>query len=259
VNTPVVDLSIIIPTYNEAMPVAGVPRLERSLEQLSVYLARHASQLAVDIVVVDARSPDGTAQVVLAHPGVQLIDAGPRPAGQFTKGRQVALGMLGARGQYRLFMDADLATPLHHLQQVFALMARNEPLGIGVRPLGVTHRGVRQHISRSGNYLAQWLLVPGIEDTQCGFKVFRADVAQALFSRQRIGGFGFDLEVLALARQLGYPCTVLPIDDWRDVKQGSKLGGVAIAKVAVGVLADIARIRWALHSGLYDEPASACP
>lgn len=251
-----IDLSIIIPTYNEATRVQGVPRIRHSLCQLSAYLAWHAQGLTYEVMVVDAQSPDGTSQVVAAllggWPALKLVDAGPKPAGQFTKGRQVALGMLQASGRYALFMDADLATPLHHLQQVFALMARGEPMGIGVRSLHHAHHGVRRSISRVGNWLAQRLLVPGIDDTQCGFKVARRDVALQLFALQRVPGFGFDLELLALARHFGYSITALPIPDWQEVEAGSKLAPRAAVKAAVGVLIDMLLIDWRLRSGAYD-------
>ncbi|MGY4495738.1 glycosyltransferase [Pseudomonas sp. TE3610] len=253
-----IDLSIIIPTYNEALLVQGQPRIWRTLRKLTGYLHGNAPELDFEIIVVDAQSPDGTAGVVRSllggYPMLRLIEASPKPAGQFTKGRQVALGMLSARGRYALFMDADLATPLPHLQQVFALMQRGEPIGIGVRPLQGAHRGLRQRISRLGNWLAQGLLVPGIDDTQCGFKVLRRDVARQLFALQRIEGFGFDLELLALARHFGYPVSMLPIADWCDVEQGSKLAAGAVLRVAPGVLLDLLKVAWGLRTGAYHAP-----
>ncbi|WP_455926235.1 glycosyltransferase [Pseudomonas putida] len=250
-----IDLSIIIPTYNEALLIQGQPRIWRTVRRLTGYLHAHAPDLAFEVVVVDAQSPDGTAAVVRSllsgYPMLRLIEASPKPAGQFTKGRQVALGMLSARGRYALFMDADLATPLHHLQQVVALMQRGDPIGIGVRPLHTAHRGLRQYVSRLGNLLARWLLVPGVADTQCGFKVVRRDVARQLFTLQKIEGFGFDLELLALARHFHYPLSILPIEGWRDVEQGSKLGSGALLRVTGGVLLDVLRIAWALRTGGY--------
>jgi len=250
-----VDLSIVIPTYNEAK------RIGASLDELSKYLrSDEAKQYHTEVLVVDLDSPDGTADVVEKHKGdfehLQVISAGPRPTGQFIKGAQVARGFEKAKGRYVMFMDADLATPLRHMAEVFQLMDENNPVGICVRDLSSSHQGIRKFVSNLGNWVAQVMVAPGIHDTQCGFKVFRADAAREIFSQQRIISWGFDLEALALARRYHYPITIFEVKDWHDVKTSSKLGGAKALKAAFSVLPDLIKIKWGLWTGKYRRPAA---
>lgn len=249
-----IDLSIIIPTYNEA------GRIGPSLDQLAKFLkSAEAKPYQIEIIVVDLDSPDDTAQIVEKHKAdfdhLRVISAGPRPPGKFVKGAQVARGFEKATGRYVMFMDADMATPLRHMTDVFKLMADNAPLGICVRNLSSSHRGIRKFVSNIGNWVARLTVAPGIADTQCGFKAFRADVAQEIFSQQRIISWGFDLEVLALARRYRYPITIFDVRDWHDVKTGSKIAGNSALKAALSVLPDLINIKWGLWTGKYRSPA----
>jgi len=251
-----VDLSIIIPTYNEAvMTKDKQPRIEQNLKQLSSYMKSHAKGISYEILVVDADSPDGTGEIVekcksqVDH--LRLISAGPKPPGQFIKGKQVAIGAKEAKGRYIMFMDADLATPLSHLQEVFELMKADKPVGICVRNLSSSHKGIRKFVSNFGNMLVRVVLTPGIPDTQCGFKVFRADAAEQIFSQQRVISWGFDMEALALARKYGYSISQIDVPDWHDIVTGSKIAGTSAFKAAVQVLPDLVRIKWGLMTGKY--------
>jgi dolichyl-phosphate beta-glucosyltransferase len=152
--------------------------------------------------------------------------------------------MQAARGRYRLFMDADLATPLHHLEAVAKLMREDVDVIIGVRDLQQSHRGLRKVISNFGNHLVRRLLRLGIRDTQCGFKAFRGPVADDLFARQTIVGWGFDIEVLALASRRGYRIGTVPIDDWQDVAGGT-FTNVAVTG-ALSTFRDLLRVRRSL-------------
>ncbi|MDE1165383.1 MAG: glycosyltransferase [Pseudomonas sp.] len=262
-NNKNIDLSIIIPVYNEAVPLLGEPRILNSLRRLRQYMAAQAPHMDYEVLVVDACSPDGSADLVAdlqqRDRRVRLLQAGPKPAGQFTKGRQVAMGMLLARGRYAMFMDADLATPLWHLQQVFSLMARNLPIGIGVRDLQRSHHGVRKLVSVLGNLLVRSVLIGDVPDTQCGFKAFRRDVAQQIFARQRIHSWGFDLEVLALAQHYHYDLALINVLDWQDIAEGSKVGERTAFKAALKVLPDIMWIKWNLLTGRYDQQSLSAP
>jgi len=232
------DLSVVVPAYAEA------PRIVSSLRALAAHFAARPS-LRVEVVVVVADADDGTLQLArLCAPWfeeLRVIDAGPRAG----KGRDVRMGLLAARGRYRMFMDTDLATPLHHLDSLAAYMAANAALVIGVRDLWRTHTSLRRRlVAAGGNVLIRTLLLPGLRDTQCGFKLFRSDVCEVVFRDASIDGWGFDLEVLAAARRLGYAIDTLPIDDWSDPKPVVLgLGADPVGRAARQVLRDLLRLR----------------
>ena len=245
-----VDLSIIIPAYMEAALI------EHSLATLADYLGqRHFGN--VEVLVVTADSSDGTAdlaesQAKLFH-SLRVVHAGPRVG----KGRDVRLGMFEAKGRYRVFMDADLATPLIHLDQVHDFASRNGEVLIAMRELGVIHKGLlRKTISLGGNLLAQLVLLPGIPDTQCGFKAFRADVAENVFGRMTILGWGFDLEILAIARKLRYKIEKIAAPDWTDPKAAeATIGSDSAARATLQVLRDLFKVRLNTWTGVYDQPS----
>lgn len=243
-----IDLSIVIPTLNEAK------RIGKTLDELADFLK--GKKHTVEILVVDLHSPDGTAEIAQQHAhqfdSLRVIDAGTKPKGKFMKGKQVQDGVFAARGRYVLFMDADLATPLKYLNTVFRLMDENKSVAICVRNLQSSHRGIRKLVSGGGNFLVQLLLLPGIKDTQCGFKLFERDAARAIFSRQTIMSWGFDMELLALARKLGYKIDLIEVPDWKDVKEGSKIGGAGAFTAAAQTLPDLLSIKWGLMTGRYN-------
>lgn len=245
--TQTIDLSIVVPTLNEAS------RIGKTLELLSKFLKTYP--LTTEVIIVDAHSPDGTAKIAASHTKdfqhFRIIDAGPRPKGKFIKGKQVRLGILESKGRYVMFMDADLATPLKYLENVRVLVEQNSPVGICVRNLQSSHTGVRKAVSGFGNFLVQLLILPGISDTQCGFKVFEGTAAKKIFARQTIIGWGFDMEILAIARKLGYQIDQIKVPDWHDVEEGSKIGGTAAAKAALQTFPDLLKIKWGLMTGRY--------
>jgi dolichyl-phosphate beta-glucosyltransferase len=245
-----IDLSIILPAYMEAALIAD------ALAELAEFL-KTKDYGEVEVLVVVPNSPDGTAKIAAGQAHLfkhfRVIDAGPRVG----KGRDVRIGMFEARGRYRLFMDADLATPLHHLDEVKAFMDKDGKVGIAVRNLLVIHKGLaRKVMSKSANLAAQLLVVPGIKDTQCGFKVFEAEAAEDIFSRMTMLQWSFDMEVLAIARQLGYPVTYIETPDWKDPKaEGAGLVGDSLIKVALSGFLDPFKIRLGIWSGRYSNPS----
>lgn len=239
-------LSIIIPAYQEAT------RIERSLDELAGYLKQQGDTTS-EVLVVVADSPDGTAQLAEGKSGLfahfRLIAAGPKVG----KGYQVRMGMMEAKGACKLFMDADLATPLHHIEEVRELARTNADVIIAMRDLTSSHTGLRKLVSSLGNRLVQAVLLPGISDTQCGFKAFSAEAADALFRRQTIMGWGFDMEILAIARLLKYRIVTIAAPDWQDHPEGTIGDDItAAALVTLGELLVILMRKW---TGRYRHPS----
>lgn len=203
-----VDLSIVIPAFNEE------ERLPASLGAVSAYLAARPSAPRVEVLVVDDGSSDATAS--------RAEDAGrrygldlrvlrlPKNRG---KGFAVRTGCLEAAGRLILVSDADFSTPIYEWEK---LASANAPVAIGSRAVDESLVKERQSLGRRTmgklfNRIARLLLVPGIRDTQCGFKLFTRESARAIFGRARVDRFAFDVETLVLARGLGYPIAEVPV------------------------------------------------
>ena len=246
------SVSVIIPAYNEA------ERLPLTLVATVDYFASRGETF--EVLVVDDGSTDGTAAVTAEfaarHPehSVQCLSYG----GNRGKGYAVRYGMLRAGGERRLFCDADLSTPAEEYEFVLAAMtAQDSPIGIGSRPLRASHLLVhqpwyREQLGRGFNAAVQLLAVPGIKDTQCGFKIFTAEAAKAVFSQCRVDGFAFDSEALFVARRLGYTIAEVPIR-WSH-KDGSK---VSMVRDGLRMLADLSRIRWMHRQLKHLSPSAA--
>lgn len=193
-------LTVVIPAYNEEA------RLKPSLGEAIAYFS--AQPYTWNIVVVSDGSKDKTdaivQEVAQTEPRVELLSYQPNRG----KGYAVRQGMLAAKGELILFMDADLATPLDETSKVLKVREDKQvPIVIGSRPLKESNLEVRQpwfreRLGRMSNGLVQLLGVKGIRDTQCGFKLFTNDAAQEVFSRCKLNGFSFDFEALMIARDL---------------------------------------------------------
>ncbi len=205
-------LSVVIPCFNEQ------ERLPRTIEQVERYL--DARGKPYELILVDDGSSDGTRQLMDAaaerHPSVR-VEALPRNRG---KGRALATGVEAARGETVLLTDADLSTPIEELPRLEAALAGGAGIAIGSRALRGSRVEVHQPIYRvvmgkGFNLIVQAVLLPGIWDTQCGFKLFRADVAHRVFAQLVTDGFAFDPEVLYRARRLGVKIAEVPVV-WRN-------------------------------------------
>lgn len=195
-----VDISVVIPAYNEAK------RIENTL----VAIAEHFQNLVAEIIVVDDGSQDATVSQVkkLDLPQLQVISY---PANR-GKGYAVRQGVLASRGHYVLISDADLSTPMSCFEDLWQ-QRLNYPVVLGSRGLQaseVDNHWYRVWLGKMGNRLIQ-VLTPGIVDTQCGFKLFEGEVARQLFAQQRLEGFGFDFEVLSIAHRMGLPIVEVPV------------------------------------------------
>jgi len=234
-------LSVVIPAYNEQA------RLPYTLSEIEAYIRR--ARLDCEVIVVDNGSDDATSAVVqqasATFPGLRLLRTDGRG-----KSRAVRTGVLAAHAGVVLFADADLSWSVDDLARFLALVGESDPIvigsreGLGARRIG--EPGYRHFMGRVFNGVVQALAVPGIEDSQCGFKAFRADAARAIFSRQTIDGFGFDVEVLYLARRLGFAVRVVPLR-WEH-KANSRVAPVGDT---LGMLSDVLRVRLNDWRGVY--------
>ena len=206
------ELSIVIPCYNEE------ERLPRTIEQIERYL--EAKDLSYELILVDDGSTDGTRLVMDAaaeRNRFVRLEALPRNRG---KGRALAEGVAVARGAQILVTDADLSTPIEELEKLRAELDKGAGAAIASRALRASRVEVSQPIYRvlmgkAFNLLVQAVLLPGIWDTQCGFKLFRADVAHEAFAGLTTDGFGYDPEVLYRAKKRGVRIAEVPVV-WRN-------------------------------------------
>jgi dolichyl-phosphate beta-glucosyltransferase len=237
-------LSVVIPAYNEARRLPAT--LARVGEHLAVRGVPH------EIVVVDDGSSDGTAEVARAGgEAVRVLRHEPNRG----KGYAVRRGMLAATGERRLMTDADLSTPIEELSRLETEIDRGFDVAIGSRAapgarIEVHQPAYREAMGRVFNLLVQALLLPGLADTQCGFKLFTAGAAEAAFSPARLDGFSFDVEALYVARRRGLKVAEVPVV-WRNdaaTRVGLAGGGAAFL--------DLLRIRLLAWRGAYGPPVA---
>lgn len=245
------QFSIVIPAFEEEAII------ETSFEKVRNYLEEQNVLDSTEIVVVVADSKDATAQIAKdASAGFkffQLIEPGKKHG----KGRDVRIGMLAARGEFILFTDADLATPAHHIMPMFDKLKSDSEVVIGIRDLKKIHHGYRSLLSRCTNLLTRMIILPGISDTQCGFKGFRSQCAHEIFSVASIDGWSFDIEVLALARKLKKSIGTVEINDWFDPKLESGLIGENPIKTISRSLIELFIIRMRFWTRYYERKINA--
>ncbi|HEY0868208.1 MAG TPA: dolichyl-phosphate beta-glucosyltransferase [Fimbriimonas sp.] len=228
-------LSVVVPAYNEE------ERLPRTLARLHEYYI--AQDYAFDVTIVSDGSKDATGAVVRAfardHPHFSLLEHHPNRG----KGYAVRQGVLAAKGEVVLFCDADLATPQEETEKLLPRIREGADVAIGSRPLRESKLEIRQPwyremLGRGFNKAVQMLAVRGIDDTQCGFKMFRREAAREIFRRCALDGFSFDIEALMIARDLGYRIDEVPIR-WRH-QEGSK---VSVLRDGAKMLRDLLKLR----------------
>jgi glycosyltransferase involved in cell wall biosynthesis len=243
--------SIVIPAYNES------GRLRPTLDSLLRFT--QAQKWDVEILVVNDGSTDDTAQVVReygkAHPQILLLEN----PGNRGKGFSVRNGMLHARGEICLFTDADLSSPIEEAQKLVAAIDRGADVAIGSRWLKSELQTERQPLYRQAfgrifNMVLRLVLGMRLVDTQCGFKAFRRGAVQRIFPLQKIERWGFDPEILFLARRAG-----LRVDEvavvWAHC-EGTRLNPF---RDGMRMFGEVLRIRWYSMTGAYNAGAVPAP
>jgi len=241
-----IHLSVIIPCYNEEKTIGN------TLLAVDRYLSRQ--NYSYEIIVVNDGSKDKTAEIAGRFSdlvkNLKLIDNSTNHG----KGWVVRQGMLASQSKYRLLMDADNATTIEHLEKMWPHFEKGCSVVIGSRD-AKDAKGAKQAVPQSflkrqmgniGNLLIQIVAVPGIWDTQCGFKAFTGEAADKIFPRCLIDRWGFDIEALALARKFKYRIGIIPIL-WKN-NPDSRVNW----KSYLGVFRDLFKIKWRIIIGKYD-------
>lgn len=235
-------LSLVFPAYNESR------RLPPTLETVKAWIRTQPYE--IEVVIVDDGSSDGTADIarrslegfrhnVIVH---------PRNRG---KGAGLRTGMIAAEGEFVLFSDADLSTPIDEAPRFLEVHDTGVPVVIGTRKNGqaqvtVRQNPLRERMGRVFTWLSNVMLCPGVTDFTCGFKSFRRDASQAIFSRVFEDGWAYDSEVLFLSRKLGFDVREVPVRWANDPSTR-----VRLVRDAIGSFAGLLRIRWRSLAGRY--------
>lgn len=239
---PDILLSIIIPVYNEER------RLPNTLEEVFGFLS--GQTYPAEVILVDNGSQDRTLTIAREYARHQpLLTVLHLP--QKGKGIAVKEGMLAARGQYRFMCDADFSMPAREIERFLPPKLDNFDIAIASREAPGARRYNEPHyrhfVGRMFNGLIRLIALPGLHDTQCGFKCFRSEVAEDIFPMQTIPGWAFDVELLFIARKRGYRIVELPIPWYFNPE--SKIN---VLRDATRMALDLFRIRWNALRGIYN-------
>jgi dolichyl-phosphate beta-glucosyltransferase len=238
------SLSIVIPAYNEEQ------RLPKTLDEVGQWIrSRHF--LFCELLIVDDGSTDNTAAIVETYAKTNACVRLIRNPGNRGKGFAVRNGMLAARGEWILYSDADLSTPIGELDRLYeGAKKQNAAIAIGSRALdrslvSVHQSAFREYSGRFFNLIMRLMTGLGFDDTQCGFKLYQAGAAKTVFSRQILDGFSFDVEDLYIAKLCGIRAVEVPVR-WANV-EGSKV------RLAQGIksFTDLLTIRLNRMNGKY--------
>jgi dolichyl-phosphate beta-glucosyltransferase len=235
-------LSIIIPAHNEEN------RLPKTLQELEGFLVKQT--YSTEVIIVENGSSDRTFQIARSFerllPGLRVFHKD-----QSGKGRAIQLGMLESHGEYRIFCDVDFSMPIPEINRFIPPLLEKVDVAIASREAKGAIRynePLQRHLAgRVFNSLVRLAALPGLQDTQCGFKCFRASVAEEIFKRQTMMGWSFDVEVLFMAQRWGYKIVEVPIPWYYN--SGSR---VHLLNDAWLMVLDIITIRRNNRHGLYD-------
>ncbi len=240
-NGPAPLLTIVIPAYNEES------RLPASLRKIDEFLRQQPYQ--AEVLVVENGSRDDTSGVVnrfrADHPYVRLLHSAKG------KGTAVREGMLNAAGDYALICDADLAMPIAETSKLLSAVQNGCDVAIASREgegaVRYAEPYYRHLMGRVFNGIVRVLAIPGLQDTQCGFKMFRRAAARDVFTRQTMGGWAFDVEVLAIALRRGYKVAEVPIH-WYFMTESK----ISPFRDTISMVREVFKVRQNVRRGLYD-------
>ncbi len=243
------QLSIVIPAYNESA------RIENALERVMSCVAKQGWD--AEVLVVDDGSTDVTTDIVQhwmeRYPRLHLI----QNEGNRGKGYSVRNGLLQAAGEVVMFTDADLSAPMEEAELLMAAIADGADVAIGSRWMDKTRQTIHQPLyrrffGRCFNWVTRTVMGLPFKDTQCGFKAFKRPAAQVIFRLQRIERWGFDPEILFIARKLGYEIREVPVTWGHDERSR-----MSYLKDGMKMLEEMAVIRTNSLAGRYDEAIAA--
>jgi len=243
------QLSIVIPAYNESA------RIEHALERVMACVAEQSWD--AEVLVVDDGSKDDTAVIVqrwmAQYPRLHLV----QNPGNRGKGYSVRNGLLQAAGEVVMFTDADLSAPMEEAERLLAAIADGADVAIGSRWMDRTRQTIhqplyRQFFGRCFNWITRSVMGLPFKDTQCGFKAFRRSAAQTIFRLQTIERWGFDPEILFIARKLKYVIREVPVTWGHDERSR-----ISYLKDGMKMLEDMAKIRTNSLAGRYDAAIAA--
>ena len=243
------QLSIVIPAYNESA------RIELTLDRVMACVAKQGWD--AEVLVVDDGSTDATPKIVQAwmerHPGLHLI----QNEGNRGKGYSVRNGLLQAEGEVVMFTDADLSAPMEEAELLLAAIRDGADVAIGSRWMDKTRQTIHQPLyrkffGRCFNWVTRVVMGLPFKDTQCGFKAFKRPVAQVIFRLQRIERWGFDPEILFIARKLGYNIREVPVTWGHDERSR-----MSYLRDGMKMLEEMATIRANSLAGRYDRDIAA--
>lgn len=241
-NNSEIYLSVVIPAYNEEN------RIRKTLESIADFLSKQKYQ--AEVLVISDGAKDQTCEIARSFAGKIVNLKVIENKENHGKGYVTRQGMMAAQGQVRVFMDADNSTDLKEIDKFLPFFKEGYDVAIGDRDLkeskvAVHQSKLKEALGDFGNFLIQTLAVPGIEDTQCGFKVFSKKASEVIFKKMTIDRWGFDIEALALANKFGFKIKTVPIVWVNDPNSKVKLSGY------INTFAELLRIKWNLMTGKY--------
>ncbi len=243
------QLSIVIPAYNESA------RIEATLERVMTCVSDRGWD--AEVLVVDDGSTDETPEIVQrwmsSFPRLHLV----KNPGNRGKGYSVRNGLLQAAGEVVMFTDADLSAPMEEAERLMAAVAAGADVAIGSRWMDRTRQTIqqplyRQFFGRCFNWITRTVMGLPFKDTQCGFKAFRREAAQVIFRLQRVERWGFDPEILFIARKLKYTICEVPVTWGHDERSR-----MSYLRDGMKMLEEMAIIRANSLAGRYDEAIAA--
>lgn len=246
-----ITLSVVIPAYREHNRLG--PNLNRIIEHLDTFLVRR--NLAYEVIVVVDGSGDGTAAFARSFSdkikNLRVIDNEVNKG----KGAVIRQGLMVAQGKYHVFLDADGSTSITHIDRAMQLIESGADFVVGSRDIPgavieVHQPRHREIMGTMGNFAIRAILgLWSFPDTQCGFKVFRAEVSKAVVPRMVVDRFAYDFELIILAKKLGFRIEQMPVH-WMN-EEGSTVGGLFGPNGFLQVLIDLLKIRFRLTAGAY--------